>query len=296
MNKEELKKFLEEATPYFNLVYGKNRWWLTGSAFLLFNGYIDRDINDIDINTAYDFFHEPPEWYNKNPKMYEFFVNKLNINIDYPKVNTTSTIIDSGKDLPILCSSYLFGTYNLYVDVFYNPYFAYDAARKHFLRDPRIEKTIILKYIIEYKNLMIANKVHNMEKHTLDLEFISKHVKLNNLKIMEQFNITLRPFKMESDCKGTYPHFIVKRELTTEEVCHILHEILLIELSEADDFWDKEEYIDYLNDLVDSMNNWLIGVCEEDKVLEKVGIYDDACIGIWNAFKIAEYLIEINVI
>ena len=51
MNKEELKKFLEEATPYFNLVYGKNRWWLTGSAFLLFNGYIDRDINDIDINT-----------------------------------------------------------------------------------------------------------------------------------------------------------------------------------------------------------------------------------------------------
>ena len=113
---------------------------------------------------------------------------------------------------------------------------------------------------------------------------------------MEQFNITLRPFKMESDCKGTYPHFIVKRKLTSEEACHILHEILLIELSEIDDFWDEEEYIDYLNDLVDSMNNWLIGVCEEDGVLEKVGTYDDAYIGIWNAFKIAEYLIEINVI
>ena len=113
---------------------------------------------------------------------------------------------------------------------------------------------------------------------------------------MKEFDITLRPFKMESDNEGTYPHLVLKRKLTTEEVCHILHEILLIELSEADDFWDKEEYTDYLIDLTNSMNDWLIGLCGEDKVLEKVGTYDDACIGIWNAFKIAEYLIEINVI
>ena len=175
MNKEGLIKFIHDVSPYFDLVYGENRWWLTGSAFLLLNGYIDRDINDIDINTAYDFYHEPPEWFTENRPMYTLFVNKFGININYPKVTTTSTIIDSGKDLPVLCSSYLFSEYDIYVDVFYNPYFAYDAARKHFLITPETKDTTILQYIVEYKELIIKNKVYNMEKHANDLKLIREH-------------------------------------------------------------------------------------------------------------------------
>lgn len=113
---------------------------------------------------------------------------------------------------------------------------------------------------------------------------------------MKQFDITLRPFKMESDNEGTYPHLVLKRKLTTEESCYITHEILLIDLYTLDDFWDEDEYNDYLTELTDDINNWLIGECDDSCLIEALGTYSGDDIGIWNAFKIAEYLIQIDVI
>ena len=102
--------------------------------------------------------------------------------------------------------------------------------------------------------------------------------------------VSLNKFKMTYH--GNFNDgFILKRKLDIRECKHILRDLLGIVLQDHEEFCDKEEYNIFNRDLVDNVNQWLEGNVDDDSLMEE---YASDCgedpIGIWNAFKIAEYL------
>lgn len=58
MNKSDIKSFIENWTPEFNARFGCNGWTLGGSARLVLEGILNRDVNDIDIITVEDLYQD----------------------------------------------------------------------------------------------------------------------------------------------------------------------------------------------------------------------------------------------
>lgn len=101
--------------------------------------------------------------------------------------------------------------------------------------------------------------------------------------------INLRKFKMKSDSFDRC--FVLKRDLTLREARYILKNLLGIVICEKADCFDLDEYKDYNEGLLKDVTGWLKGdVDDETLMLDYAGDCGDEPVGIWNAFKIAEYL------
>ena len=80
------------------------------------------------------------------------------------------------------------------------------------------------------------------------------------------------------------------------ECRHILKNILCIELECAEDFDYREDYTDYNKELKETVNKWLVGDADDSIIMEYAYDCSDDDMGIWNAFKIAEYLQQREII
>lgn len=57
MNKQDLQQWLSRNSCKLDRMFPEG-WFLAGSAFLLMNDYINRNINDIDITTINDHYYD----------------------------------------------------------------------------------------------------------------------------------------------------------------------------------------------------------------------------------------------
>lgn len=89
---------------------------------------------------------------------------------------------------------------------------------------------------------------------------------------------------------------VIKRPATTREVRHIMKNILGIVVNEQADMYDKEEYEEYNREMTDTFNDWLNGNADDQSIIEYAGDCSDEPIGLFNAFKMADYLQKRGVI
>ena len=107
--------------------------------------------------------------------------------------------------------------------------------------------------------------------------------------------INLRKFKMKGD--NFDRGFVLKRGLTIREARFVLKNILGIAICGREDVYYADEYSHYNEELVKNVNDWLRGETDDERIMnEYAGDCGDESIGIWNAFKIAKYLIKNNII
>lgn len=176
MNKQNLQQWLSCNSDKLNQMFPEG-WFLAGSAFLLKNGYINRDINDIDITTLDDHYYD-----GRDPTGH-----KLQFKFRYlgPKdrgIRSGRFFNDEGK--LVSCFKMLIDDVN--VDVFYNP-----LVRSN---------DDILKQVLRYKvQFTLENTVNKMaeyriSKHCEDLRVIG----LNDLQaknIIDHYNNKYYPSK-----------------------------------------------------------------------------------------------------
>ena len=89
---------------------------------------------------------------------------------------------------------------------------------------------------------------------------------------------------------------VTKRLATTREVRHIMKNILGIVVNEKDDMYGKEEFEEYNKELTDTFNDWLNGNADDQSIMEYAGDCSDEPIGLFNAFRMANYLQKRGVI
>lgn len=112
---------------------------------------------------------------------------------------------------------------------------------------------------------------------------------------MKNRKVVIKPFKMVCDFfdRG----FVMKRDVTLREARYISKRLLGIDIYTKDDLDDAEEYNSYNEDLLNDINGWLKGNVDDGHILENyAGDCGDEPIGIWNAFKIAQYLSKKKII
>lgn len=102
-------------------------------------------------------------------------------------------------------------------------------------------------------------------------------------KISLQFSFTVNKNKTD---RG----FILKRALTLKECRHILRNILYINIATLEDYGDYDDYKEYNTDLQKVVTLWLKGEIDDTSIMEYAYDCADEPIGIWHAFKVAEYL------
>ena len=115
---------------------------------------------------------------------------------------------------------------------------------------------------------------------------------------MKNKKIIIKPFKMVSDSfnKGFNRGLVMKREVNIREVRYIVRTLLGIEILKREDADDLEEYYSFNEDLLNVVNDWLKGKCSDNSITEYAYDCSDEPLGIWNAFKIVQYLQKKNII
>lgn len=101
--------------------------------------------------------------------------------------------------------------------------------------------------------------------------------------------VSLNPIKVLTP-NGFSHGIVTKRPTTTREVRHIMRNILGIDVSDRDCFLSKEDYDDYNNGLTQNFNDWLNGDADDQTIMDYASYCSDEQIGLFNAFKMAEYL------
>lgn len=89
---------------------------------------------------------------------------------------------------------------------------------------------------------------------------------------------------------------VTKRSVTTREARHIMKDILGIVVNEQDDMYDKNEYEEYNKELTETFNDWLNGNADDQSIMDYAGDCSGEPIGLFNAFKMADYLQKRGVI
>ena len=112
---------------------------------------------------------------------------------------------------------------------------------------------------------------------------------------MKKRRVELSGFIMSAH-NGFDNGFIVKRNVTCRESRHILRDFLGIDISNLEDCGDMGEYKEYNEELTRNVNLWLKGEADDTIIMEYAYGCETDPIGIWNAFKIAEYLISRKII
>lgn len=83
---------------------------------------------------------------------------------------------------------------------------------------------------------------------------------------------------------------VTKRPVTTREARHIMKNILGIDVNSRDCFESQEEYNGYNKELTQTFNDWLNGDADDQSIMDYAFDCSDEQIGLFNAFKMAEYL------
>ena len=114
---------------------------------------------------------------------------------------------------------------------------------------------------------------------------------MNNKKTI----IKLKPVKVLTP-NGFSHGLITKRPASTREVRHIMLNIFGIDINNRDCFESQEEYVDYNKELTQTFNEWLNGDADDQSIMDYAFDCSDEQIGLFNAFKMAEYLQKRNVL
>ena len=116
--------------------------------------------------------------------------------------------------------------------------------------------------------------------------------------IMQKIKTTivkLEPIKVLTP-NGFSHGLVTKRSATTREVRHIMKNILGIDVNDRDCFEFHEDYKEYNNELTQNFNVWLNGDADDQCIMNYAFDCSDEQIGLFNAFKMAEYLQKRGVI
>ena len=115
------------------------------------------------------------------------------------------------------------------------------------------------------------------------------------METIKTTTVRLRPVKVLTP--NSFSHGLVtKRPATTREVRHIMKNILGIVVYELDDMYDKEEYEEYNKEMTETFNEWLNGNADDQSIMDSAGDCSNEQVGLFNAFKMADYLQKRGVI
>lgn len=101
--------------------------------------------------------------------------------------------------------------------------------------------------------------------------------------------ITLSPVRVLTP-NGYSQGLVTKRKATTQEARHVMKNIFGIVINTREDMYDDEEYKEYNKELTDVFNDWLNGETDDQTIMDYASDCSDEPIGLFNAFKLAEYL------
>ena len=101
--------------------------------------------------------------------------------------------------------------------------------------------------------------------------------------------ISLSPIKVLTP-NGFSHGLVTKRPVTTREAKYIMRNIFGIDVNDRDCFEFKEDYDEYNNELTQNFNDWLNGDTDDQTIMNYAYDCSDEPIGLFNAFKMAEYL------
>lgn len=108
------------------------------------------------------------------------------------------------------------------------------------------------------------------------------------------YDIGIIKLKMRSN--GFPEGFLLQRQLNIRECKHIMKNLLGIEIMALEDFYDKEEYNEYNQEIVSKVNGWLEGKVDDDSIIEFAYDCSDEQLGLFNMIPIIKYLQKIQVI
>ena len=115
------------------------------------------------------------------------------------------------------------------------------------------------------------------------------------METIKTTTVRLRPVKVLTP-NGFSHGLVTKRPATTREVRHIMKNILGIVINEQDDMYDKEEYEEYNKEMTETFNEWLNGNADDQSIMDSAGDCSNEQVGLFNAFKMADYLQKRGVI
>lgn len=81
-----------------------------------------------------------------------------------------------------------------------------------------------------------------------------------------------------------------KRKASIREARYVFKNIFGIDINNQSDMFSVEDYKDYNNDLVNDFNDWLNGESDDSVIMSYAFDCADESLGLFNAFKLAEYL------
>lgn len=101
--------------------------------------------------------------------------------------------------------------------------------------------------------------------------------------------IQLRAIKVLTP-NGFSHGLVTKRLVTTGEARYIMRNIFGIDVNDRECFESKEDYDEYNNELTQNFNDWLNGDADDQTIMNYAYDCSDEPIGLFHAFKMAEYL------
>lgn len=101
--------------------------------------------------------------------------------------------------------------------------------------------------------------------------------------------VNLNPIKVLTP-NGFSHGIVTKRPATAREVKYIMRNIFGIDVNDRDCFESKEDYDEYNNELTQNFNDWLNGDADDQTIMNYAYDCSDEPIGLFNTFKMAEYL------
>lgn len=101
--------------------------------------------------------------------------------------------------------------------------------------------------------------------------------------------IELEPIKVLTP-NGFSHGLVTKHPVSTREVRHIMRNIFGIDINNRDCFESQENYNEYNKELTQNFNDWLNGNADDESIMGYAYDCSDEQLGIFNAFKMAEYL------
>ncbi len=111
-------------------------------------------------------------------------------------------------------------------------------------------------------------------------------VKLENMNKI----LNLGKVKLTMHKNGFPKGFVMKRKATLRECRYILYRLLGINICTREDFEFPEEYKEYNEELLNDVNDWLSGECDDDYISEYAYDCSDEPLGLHNMLIITNYL------
>ena len=111
---------------------------------------------------------------------------------------------------------------------------------------------------------------------------------------MESKTFKIDIIQMTMEKNGFPKGLILNRELDFNECKHLMEDILGIFLCNVSDFFDIEEYNEYCDELVENVNDWLRGECDDGYLSSQYAYCDD--IGTMNIIPVIDFLQERNIL